>query len=264
MPDQSKFAYQCQNCDWGTNDDQHVSVEIDDLVERVAGGELMPYGQCRKCGSLVSGPIDDATKEAVIAHLRTAGWRIEDVSERVVISDKPYPGKWDKKASESYDAYMKRTEKLWKAIDQTKVINFQIADGYASYFVSAGTPLVLAHIPYGDGYRASDDTLNGLTVDRVKDMLGQSEGLAEVFSAKPASTVHENFALGEILSDYADDENLTFAGYLKLFEADDWDAIDAAGITVFVDYEHYSGPEVAKRLEALAESAALTFPKDSA
>jgi hypothetical protein len=124
--------------------------------------------------------------------------------------------------------------------------------------------LVLAHIPYGDGYRVSDDTLNGLTVDRVKDMLGQSEGLAEVFSAKPACTVHENFALGEILSDYADDENLIFAGYLKLFEADDWDATDAAGITVFVDYEHYSGPEVAKRLEALAESAALTFPKDSA
>jgi hypothetical protein len=45
--------------------------------------------------------------------------------------------------------------------------------------------LVLAHIPYGDGCRASDDTLNGLTADRVKDMLGQSEGLAQVFSAKP-------------------------------------------------------------------------------
>jgi hypothetical protein len=46
--------------------------------------------------------------------------------------------------------------------------------------------LVLTHIPYGDGCRASDDTLNGLTADRVKDMLGQSEGLAQVFSAKPS------------------------------------------------------------------------------
>jgi len=48
-----------------------------------------------------------------------------------------------------------------------------------------------------------------------------------------------------------------------LFEADDWVAIEAAGITVFMDYELDSGPQVAKRLKDLAESAARTFPKES-
>lgn len=262
MPNEKTFAYQCQNCKWGTNNEDEVNVEIDDLVERVGSGEIMPKGQCPACDAVVQGPIEETTIEAVVTHLRAAGWRIEDVSERVVISDKPYPGKWDKKTSESFDDYMKRTEKLWKKIDQNKVINFQIADGYASYFVSTTTPLVLAHIPYDGGYRASDDTLNGLTLDRVKNMLGQSEALSELFSDKPSRTVYENFALGEILSEYADDKNMSFASYLELFESDDWTAITAAGIVVVMDYEHDSGPGVAKRLEDLAKSAQRTFPKE--
>ncbi len=40
----------CSNCGWeGVSD---IS-EIDDLLERVDAGEIMPHGQCPECGALV-------------------------------------------------------------------------------------------------------------------------------------------------------------------------------------------------------------------
>lgn len=43
-----------------------------------------------------------------------------------------------------------------------------IADGYASYFVVSEKPLVMAHIPDGDAYRALPATIRGLTLQEVK------------------------------------------------------------------------------------------------
>ena len=41
---------QCQNCDWrGPNDECEP---IHDIFERVGVGELMPAGECPRCGAL--------------------------------------------------------------------------------------------------------------------------------------------------------------------------------------------------------------------
>ena len=48
--------YTCDECDWaGTQDDMNP---IDVVHQRVEPGELMPAGQCPRCGALFG--IDDA------------------------------------------------------------------------------------------------------------------------------------------------------------------------------------------------------------
>ena len=52
----------CENCSWsGDFTEQDV---IDNLYDRVAGGEIMPSGQCPECGSLCHEPntMQDALK----------------------------------------------------------------------------------------------------------------------------------------------------------------------------------------------------------
>ena len=45
----------CQNCDWcGRARQLKVKFpDIPDLAQRVAPGEIVPYGECPKCGALV-------------------------------------------------------------------------------------------------------------------------------------------------------------------------------------------------------------------
>ena len=48
--------YTCDECDWaGTQFDMNP---IDDVHQRVEPGELMPAGQCPRCGALLG--VDDA------------------------------------------------------------------------------------------------------------------------------------------------------------------------------------------------------------
>ena len=41
---------QCDNCSWEGMSDEVV--EVADLTERVAAGEIMPAGECPECGAL--------------------------------------------------------------------------------------------------------------------------------------------------------------------------------------------------------------------
>lgn len=44
----------CQNCDWVGNDED--TLPIDDLEMRVSPGEIVPVGECPKCGALCQQP----------------------------------------------------------------------------------------------------------------------------------------------------------------------------------------------------------------
>jgi hypothetical protein len=45
--------YQCENCGKFFGNTWEFDQEVDDLLERVSPGEIMPYGQCPDCGALV-------------------------------------------------------------------------------------------------------------------------------------------------------------------------------------------------------------------
>lgn len=53
-----QFPYQCQNCGFGFEEEdiEKLPVQFPDiphLLERIAPGESVPYGECPECGSLV-------------------------------------------------------------------------------------------------------------------------------------------------------------------------------------------------------------------
>lgn len=89
------------------------------------------------------------------------------------VTDDQYPMP-DYDSFEDYDAYHQAQKDALNDISEP-IIRFPRADGYALYRVvemehiescdccgRGGEPL-LQHIPYGDGYRASSATINGLT-----------------------------------------------------------------------------------------------------
>ena len=46
----SDRAVSCQNCEW--EGEEHEVGGIADLLARISPGELVPVGECPKCGSL--------------------------------------------------------------------------------------------------------------------------------------------------------------------------------------------------------------------
>ena len=43
----------CGNCDYVGKTDNHNQTEISSFHERVDAGEIVPYGECPKCGALL-------------------------------------------------------------------------------------------------------------------------------------------------------------------------------------------------------------------
>ena len=87
----------------------------------------------------------------------------------------PYPGDWND--------YRKHDE-LMDAVPGDKVIKFQVADGYAFYFVKSRKPLVLQHIPFYDAYRVHPALIRGLTLVDVQGMLQREQALKALFSER--------------------------------------------------------------------------------
>lgn len=65
-------------------------------------------------------------------------------------------------------AHEKAFEKLQKTHD---MIKFSVADGYAWYIVKSRKPLVLQHVDYSDGYRASTPLIRGLRLSDINDKI---------------------------------------------------------------------------------------------
>lgn len=60
-----------------------------------------------------------------------------------------------------------------------EVINFQVADGYATYMVAAIKPVQLIHLPYWDGYQSETAPL--MTAKAIQDKIDQAIALAKRF-----------------------------------------------------------------------------------
>lgn len=85
----------CQNCEWeGTDDELGCRFEdIPDLSLRIAPGEIVPSGECPKCGCLCS-VIDQAARirhvaPELLAVCKQLVWSIEspDALNEAVIAD---------------------------------------------------------------------------------------------------------------------------------------------------------------------------------
>jgi len=62
-----------------------------------------------------------------------------------------------------------------------KVIQWQVADGYASYFVQSEKPLVLRHIGAGDGYAVDPALIRGLRLSDVRAMMAREAAMSKLF-----------------------------------------------------------------------------------
>lgn len=86
------------------------------------------------------------------------------------LKNTPFPG-FEFEASETWEAYNARTDALLRDIEKShRVISFPVADGCALYAVISETPLILRHIPYGDGYVVPGAHIRGL---RLSDIAGK-------------------------------------------------------------------------------------------
>lgn len=173
----NKHDYHCQNCTW-SGPLSKVNADIEDIFQRVGAGEVVPAGECPKCKCLVHGPFDPSTIDRVLKSLKREGWAFQKPADRVVLDQQAYPGDWDRLDSETFDQFLMRTDEMFDAIDSGKKISFPIADGYAHYFIiDTGPVMRLQHIPYGDAYRASPETLNGLTASSIRPRLKRTPSL---------------------------------------------------------------------------------------
>lgn len=57
-----ELTFCCANCEWKTNTIEDVD-ELTDVVERVHPGDVMPDGQCPKCGMAVF--LEDTAAERI-------------------------------------------------------------------------------------------------------------------------------------------------------------------------------------------------------
>lgn len=62
-----------------------------------------------------------------------------------------------------------KAEDAWfKSLDKERLVRFQIADGYACYFIVSRKPLVLQHVRYGDGWRIPEAHIRGLREQDIR------------------------------------------------------------------------------------------------
>ena len=80
-------------------------------------------------------------------------------------------------ANRAYDAAIKTTQRGFRRKDRGEwvgaLISWSVADGYASYMVAEQSPLVMAHIDYGDGYQVDPIMIRGLVLSDIKDRCSQ-------------------------------------------------------------------------------------------
>lgn len=99
------------------------------------------------------------------------------------LSTKPYSdfpagvGGW----RERYDAQSKKMTELKAASNALPdgevvgaVLQWQVADGYASYIVTKASPLTLAALPFADEYTVSPVLIRGLRKGDVLEMLASA------------------------------------------------------------------------------------------
>lgn len=66
-------------------------------------------------------------------------------------------------------------------LPEDRVWRTPMADGHAVYYLVSEKPLVLAHVPSGDGYQALPATIRGLTLEEVKRDIGFDIRSREIF-----------------------------------------------------------------------------------
>jgi hypothetical protein len=60
------------------------------------------------------------------------------------------------------------------------LLNFPMADGYATYRVAKAKPLQLEHVPFGDAYQVSAAHIRGLNLTDVKQQMERAKLWREV------------------------------------------------------------------------------------
>lgn len=69
--------------------------------------------------------------------------------------------------------YLLPKEKIGKAL-VGRLIRWPVADGYALYRVTSAKPLKVQHLHFGDGYSVFPETIRGLTIGDVANMVARS------------------------------------------------------------------------------------------
>lgn len=106
----------------------------------------------------------------------------------------PYPGEWDfnmgtgkaKCDGEGFRTYFARVNLLMREIPSHRVVRFHVADSWAYYYVVSLKPLLLQHIPYGDGYEITTEQMFGLKREDVEQMIKYDAGINPF---KPVATI---------------------------------------------------------------------------
>ena len=69
--------------------------------------------------------------------------------------------------------YLLPKEKIGKTL-VGRLIRWPVADGYALYRVTSAKPLKVQHLHFGDGYSVYPETIRGLTIGDVANMVARS------------------------------------------------------------------------------------------
>lgn len=121
------------------------------------------------------------------------------------LDKKTWPG-FERRDGEDWGAYYERQSGLVKEIGKKHTLmRFPVADGEALYAVITEKPLLLRHVPYGDGYHVAAATVRGLTIADVEQQrewdaaFDRSGDENERFyaSLKEGQTVHYHHGFGQ-------------------------------------------------------------------
>lgn len=111
----------------------------------------------------------------------------------------PNRDEWEKKSGEDWDSYYDRQKAMMAALDKKArllsskeyagaILRRSIADGYAVYYVLSLKPLVLCHVPFGDGYR--DRYFERTATSRiVKEEVDHARKFAAIWNRKAAPSI---------------------------------------------------------------------------
>lgn len=108
------------------------------------------------------------------------------------LAKNPVKGNWDMQEGENWDAYAKRTDKMFKELEDAAknipegsiigaLLSFPVADGSAIYRVSKEKPLTLEHVPYCDAWQIPHTHIRGVRKADVLESIRASRAMAKIF-----------------------------------------------------------------------------------
>ena len=115
-------------------------------------------------------------------------WKLPDKTGKTRCADVKQNGDvtFPEQGCPNWKNHMEREASSLSQLPADRLWRTPVADGYAYYYVQSREPIYLAHIPYGDAYRAPPALIRGLRKNELAQDIRREKIFRELFEEDQA------------------------------------------------------------------------------